>query len=74
MPAEGLPIEPVFKVYSNQSTNSMLKDIMKLAGINKPISYHCSRHTFATLALELCGDSAPQKLFFADFTNCRRLI
>jgi site-specific recombinase XerD len=31
---------------------------MKLAGINKTISFHCSRHTFATLGLELSGDIA----------------
>jgi integrase len=33
-------------------TNSDLKDIAKLAGINKKISFHTARHTFATRALQ----------------------
>ena len=40
-----------FKTYSNQFTNRSLKEIMKLAGINKNITYHCSRHTFGTLSI-----------------------
>lgn len=31
--------------------NSVLKDLAKMAGINKKLTFHCSRHTFATLAL-----------------------
>ena len=58
MPEFGLPTQPVFDVYSNQATNRLLKDIMKLAGIHKSISFHCARHTFATIALELSGDIA----------------
>ena len=58
IPESGLPAEPVFDVYCNQSTNRLLKDIMKLAGIHKSISFHCARHTFATIALELSGDIA----------------
>lgn len=58
IPIEGLPDESVFKVYSNQITNKVLKDIMKLAEINKSISFHCARHTYATIALELSGDIA----------------
>jgi site-specific recombinase XerD len=58
LPIEGFPDESVFKVYSNQITNKVLKDIMKLAGINKSISFHCARHTYATIALELSGDRA----------------
>ncbi len=42
----------VFKVQVNQSTNRHLKKIMETAKINKHISYHCSRHTFATLSGE----------------------
>ena len=33
-----------------------LKNMAKRAGINKTISFHCSRHTFATLALTAGGD------------------
>lgn len=58
LPIEGLPDESVFKVYSNQITNKILKDIMKLSQINKSISFHCARHTYATIALELSGDIA----------------
>lgn len=58
MPEKGLPNDPVFKMYCNQVTNRLLKEIMKLAEINKTISYHSSRHTFATIALDLTGDIA----------------
>lgn len=43
----------VFRVFTNQPTNRYLKDIMKEAGIKKQISFHCSRHTFATCSLDL---------------------
>lgn len=35
-------------VMSNQKTNEYLKEIASLCGINKRITYHMSRHTFAT--------------------------
>ena len=38
----------IFKVISNQKTNSFLKDIATIAKINKRISFHLARHTFAT--------------------------
>lgn len=37
-----------FKVISNQKTNANLKCIAKLAGINKKLTFHVARHTFAT--------------------------
>lgn len=43
----------IFKVMSNQKTNDYLKDIAKLCKIEKPLSFHVSRHTFATLAISL---------------------
>ena len=44
----------VFKLYTNQKCNEYLKLIMILAGINKKsISFHCARHTFATVSLNL---------------------
>ena len=43
--------EKVFKVLTNQKTNENLKEIMKTAGINKYVSFHVARHTFATNAI-----------------------
>ena len=43
----------IFKTYTNQRTNIYLKVIMLQAGIDKDISFHCSRHTFATMSLTL---------------------
>ncbi len=43
----------VFRVMSSQPTNRYLKEIMKESGIHKHISFHCSRHTFATACLDL---------------------
>ncbi len=40
-----------FETICNQPTNRYLKRIMQCAGINKEITYHCSRHTFATLSI-----------------------
>jgi site-specific recombinase XerD len=44
--------DPVFKVLSNQKTNDRLKDITAAAGIDKNITFHSARHTFATVAIE----------------------
>lgn len=35
-------------VISNQKVNQYLKDIAKICGIGKPITFHSARHTFAT--------------------------
>ncbi len=40
-----------FRVISNQKTNAALKEIMIEAEIKKPIHFHCSRHTFATIGI-----------------------
>lgn len=45
--------QKVFKVLSDQPTNRYLKEIMDEAKINKHISFHCSRHTFATISQNL---------------------
>ncbi len=55
---ETVPNANIFRVYTNQITNRYLKEIMKLAGITKEISFHCARHTWATITLELTGDIA----------------
>ena len=41
----------LFNVSGNVSTNRNLKKIAKECGIDKPITFHQSRHTFSTLAL-----------------------
>jgi integrase/recombinase XerD len=46
----------VLPVISSQRTNSALKVIAELTGLNKRITFHCSRHTFATISLELGMD------------------
>ncbi|HTI60383.1 site-specific integrase [Mucilaginibacter sp.] len=46
------PQTKVFPQIANQVLNRNIKDIMKNAGINKDISYHCSRHTFASNLIE----------------------
>ncbi|MCD8034814.1 MAG: site-specific integrase [Alistipes sp.] len=39
-------------VPSNQKMNSYLKEIGTICNINKNLTTHCARHTFATLAIE----------------------
>ncbi|WP_117885808.1 site-specific integrase [Aureibaculum luteum] len=43
--------ELLLPLYSNQKTNSYLKEIAKDCGIRKNISFHVARHTFATTVL-----------------------
>ncbi len=38
-------------IFSNQKMNAYLKEIADLCGIEKRLSYHLARHTFATMAL-----------------------
>lgn len=43
----------VFKVQTNQVLNRHLKTLVGLTSINKQLTFHCSRHTFATVGLTL---------------------
>jgi site-specific recombinase XerD len=43
--------ELLLPVISNQKTNAYLKEIASLAGIEKNLTFHVARHTFATLML-----------------------
>ena len=53
IPENTIRMLKVFRVVSNQKTNNMLKEIMELAGIEKFISFHCARHTFATVGITI---------------------
>jgi site-specific recombinase XerD len=44
---------PAFRVIASQPANRVLKEIITIAGIKKKITFHCARHTFATIGLEL---------------------
>jgi integrase/recombinase XerD len=47
------PDDPVFQPITNQVFNHFLKDLAAISGINKPLTSHQARHTFATsVALE----------------------
>lgn len=53
----GGPADKVFgNFFSPSSTNSYLKVWCARAGIDKPITFHCGRHSFATLMLDLGTD------------------
>lgn len=41
----------IFPMISNQRMNSYLKEIGDICGINKNLTFHLSRHTFATMTL-----------------------
>ena len=42
------PENKVFKLPTSEGTNKMLKLWVKKAGIDKKITFHCARHSFAT--------------------------
>ena len=46
-----LPNGMLLPVISNQKMNEYLKEITAVCGINKTITFHIARHTFATLSL-----------------------
>lgn len=57
MGERGLPDEHVFTdIHSPSCTNNTLKLWVAKAGINKTITFHCARHTFATLMLDIGTD------------------
>ena len=45
----------IFETFTNEYINRELKDIAKAVGITKLLTYHVSRHTFATLFLSRGG-------------------
>ena len=53
MPKKITDQQKVFRVLSNQKTNEYLKEIIKIAEIDKIITFHSARHTLATNGLEM---------------------
>lgn len=49
--ADTLPYNKLLPVLSNQKMNEYLKEIGTVCGIEKDLTFHLSRHTFATLTL-----------------------
>lgn len=45
---QNLPKGLLFPVLSNQKMNAYLKEIADLCGVDKRLTFHLSRHTFAT--------------------------
>jgi integrase/recombinase XerD len=55
---EGSKDKYLFESISEQKMNEQLKELAILAKVNKPISNHSARHTFATLFIEKTSDVA----------------
>lgn len=51
-----LPQGKLLPVISNQKMNAYLKEIGDVCGINKNLTFHTARHTFATMMLTLGAD------------------
>ena len=51
MIGEGFKAQKIFRVPTNQVINRYLKEIADLATINKKVTFHVSRHTFATISI-----------------------
>lgn len=57
MGKRGAPNEKVFEFFHSPTcTNSCLREWCMKAGITKHITFHCGRHTFATMMLDLGTD------------------
>ena len=57
MGERGKPDDPVFpSIHSPSCTNNTIKTWVARAGIDKEITFHCARHTFATMMLDLGTD------------------
>lgn len=51
LPATEDSTKPVFRIPSNKTANYWLAEWCKAAGISKHVTFHCSRHSCATLLL-----------------------
>ena len=50
---DGLTNQKLFRAFTGQVTNRHLKALVKMAKIEKNISFHCSRNTFITIGLDI---------------------
>ncbi|WP_288359033.1 site-specific integrase [uncultured Bacteroides sp.] len=50
---EGEENRKIFPMLTNQATNRYLKDIARVAGVKKNITFHCARHIKLSLSLKL---------------------
>ncbi|MBN2663328.1 MAG: integrase catalytic domain-containing protein, partial [Bacteroidales bacterium] len=53
MPKEYRKTDKIFKVLANQTTNDILKKVIKKADINKNISFHAGRHTLGSIGINV---------------------
>ncbi len=69
-----MPENFVFNLPSDLTINSNLKSWAKKAGINKKVTSHVARHTFATISLTYGGDiyTVSKLLGHTDIKNTQR--
>lgn len=56
LPANSNPDKPYFKIPRNNEANRQIRGWCTAAGIEKHITYHSSRHTYAMLILQATGN------------------
>ena len=71
LPERGKPSDLVFEVPTIQALDKSLRKWVKRAGIEKRVSFHTARHSFATIGLELGTDlfTVSKLLGHADVTT-----
>ena len=71
LPERGKPSDLVFDVPTIQALDKSLRKWVKRAGIDKRVSFHTARHSFATIGLELGTDlfTVSKLLGHADVTT-----
>lgn len=73
--AECLTKGVLLPVLSNQKMNAYLKEVADLCGINKNLTAHCARHTFATtvtLANKISMESVSKMLGHASLNMTKK--
>lgn len=72
--AKTQPMPYIFSLPVNHLTNEYLRIWVKMAGISKKITFHCARHTFATMCLDQGIDiyTVSKLLGHSDVVNTQR--